>query len=101
MDVLTSAAEPHMTAAWLSGLLSLNTAVPRSTAHYTLLAMLLLETSGHFLLTDHFHLIQSSGLNFSALQDAAHHSSSLGIGMQQKHAQDLQKLGGGPTQLSK
>lgn len=79
-DALVSATEAHVTAAQLQltvpehGYANLH-------ARWTLLAILLLGVWGHFLLTGHFHLIWSSGLNFPGLQDAAHNSPSLGMGV--------------------
>lgn len=79
-NVLMSAAEPHRTAAHL-WLIIAKHSYAKIHVRCTLSATLALGTEGRFLLRDHFHLVDSHGLNFPALQDPAHHSPSLGTGM--------------------
>lgn len=78
--VLTSAAEPHRTAAplWLI-IAKYNYA--KIYVSCSLLATLLLGTWGYFLLIDPFHMIDSCGLNFPALQGPANLSPFLGTGI--------------------
>lgn len=79
-NMLTSAAEPHRTAVRLWLIIAKHN-YAKIHIRCTLSATLALGTEGHFLLTDPFHLVDTRGLDFPALQDLAHHSPSLGTGM--------------------